>query len=106
MAVGAPTLTSGARHTMIIRDRSAVIPASASLTAGPARTFQTVNFANATQNEVELAATSPIFVVNGDILKFDASLIANGGSHTTGLCLCLDYLAATVNNLVIDPASA
>ena len=75
--------------------------AHASLVAGMAQAVQTVNFANITRNAV--ATTGPVFVAGGDIVKFDASLTANGTSNppgTAGLGLCLEYQRSAVN----DPA--
>jgi hypothetical protein len=70
--------------------------------SGLAEAVQTVNFTNITRNGA--AATSPIFVVSGDVLKFDASLTANGAANppgTTGLGLCLEYNQPAVNDPTI-----
>ena len=73
--------------------------AGVSLTSGLAQAVQTVNFANITRNGA--AATNPVFVVSGDVVKFDASLTANGAANppgTTGLGLCLEYKQSVVND--------
>lgn len=76
--------------------------ACAPLVAGLAQAVQTVSFANITRNAV--AATAPVFVASGDIVKFDASLTANGNSNppgTAGLALCLEYKQSAVNDPTI-----
>ncbi|MFS8085834.1 MAG: hypothetical protein ACMG6H_09405, partial [Acidobacteriota bacterium] len=82
---------------------SAVVLAGGLLSAGLAQAVQNVNFANLTRNGV--GATNPMFVVSGDIVKFDASLTANGTSNppgTTGLGLCLEYKQSAVNDPTVN----
>ncbi|MBK8742724.1 MAG: IPTL-CTERM sorting domain-containing protein [Betaproteobacteria bacterium] len=92
---------------MKINNWLAILLAGAALATGTAQAVQTVNFANITRNGS--AATSPVFVVSGNTVGFDASMTVNGPTNsTTGLGLCLVYnLAATgdptvANVLVTD----
>jgi hypothetical protein len=65
---------------------------------------QTVSIANLTRNGD--AVSSPVFVVGGDVIRFDASLTVNGAGvnppGAIGLGLCLEYQQTVVN----DPAVA
>ncbi|MBK9609823.1 MAG: hypothetical protein IPO58_26950 [Betaproteobacteria bacterium] len=73
----------------------------AAVAAGHGHAVQTVNFANLTRNGAAISA--PVFVANGDRVKFDASLVANGPSNppgSAGLSLCLEYKRSAVG----DPA--
>ena len=86
---------------MKIRIMAPAALACATLAAGQAHAVQTINFANLTRNGVTISA--PVFVANGDRVKFDASLVANGPSNppgSAGLSLCLEYKRSGVG----DPA--
>lgn len=86
---------------MKIRMMAPFALACAALVAVQAHAVQTVNFANLTRNGV--AISGPVFVGNGDRVKFDASLVANGASNppgTAGLGLCLEYKRSAAG----DPA--
>ena len=87
---------------MSIKSGLIAIVAGAALMSGLAQAVQTVNFANITRNAA--AVTSPVFVVSGDVVKFNASLTANGLANppgTTGLGLCLEYKQSVVNDPTI-----
>ena len=49
--------------------------------AGTANAVQTVDFTNVLKNNV--ATTTPVFVVPGDVIKFDATLVQNGATGVT-----------------------
>ncbi|MBK7471383.1 MAG: hypothetical protein IPI73_12885 [Betaproteobacteria bacterium] len=86
---------------MNVRIMALVALACAAVAAGHAHAVQTVTFANLTRNGV--AISGPVFVANGDRVKFDASLVANGASNppgTAGLGLCLEYKRSAAG----DPA--
>ncbi|MBK9606685.1 MAG: hypothetical protein IPO58_09850 [Betaproteobacteria bacterium] len=86
---------------MNVRIMALVALVCAAVAAGHAHAVQTVTFANLTRNGV--AISGPVFVANGDRVKFDASLVANGASNppgTAGLGLCLEYKRSAAG----DPA--
>ena len=73
--------------------------AAMSLAAGMAHAVQTVSIANLTRGGAPV--TSPLFVAAGDVVKFDASLTANGSANppgSFGLGLCLEYKVGAIGH--------